>query len=107
MHPELTVVCSDTQTDFLCAKKLGFTMELIEDGQANALIYSSDKCMKAHDHQIFGDYVEKLFSLKKANVPKAKELLNMLWGSLSEKNKTDTCFTPGDSFGIPDNSSFI
>jgi len=48
-----------TQIDFALALKLGFQMELIVDDIPNALIYSSDKCIKGH--QVFGDYVSKLF----------------------------------------------
>jgi hypothetical protein len=34
---------------------------------------------------LFGKYIEILFDLKKKRIPRAKNILNMIWGILCEK----------------------
>jgi hypothetical protein len=62
---------------------LGFSIELIHDDQANALIWTNDKC--ATGSQVFKKCVRTLFELKKRNVTGAKQMLSMLWGSLCKR----------------------
>lgn len=94
-----------THTDFLLATKIGLKMEIIQDNKANALTYTSDQCIKGH--QMFGDYVSTLYPLKNKKIETAKLLLNILWGSLVEANKTKQRFTPGESIRIPENSTIV
>lgn len=72
-----------TNVDVRNALSLGFTVELIHDDQANALIWTNDKC--ATGSQVFKKCVDKLFSLKKRNVTGAKQMLSVLWGSLCKR----------------------
>jgi hypothetical protein len=72
-----------THTDLQLAKELKLKIELIEDGQANFLYYSSDKLMQGKD--LFGEFVNTLYPLRK-HAKLAKDILNILWGSLGELN---------------------
>jgi hypothetical protein len=73
-----------THVDLFWAKKLGASLELIQDDAPNFLSYSPDKLMPCS--RVFGRYVKFLFELKKQKVPGAKPLLNVLWGALCQKN---------------------
>jgi hypothetical protein len=59
-------------------------MEIIIDDQPNALIYSS--CIKGS--QLFGEYANTLYPLKVKKLHYSKLLLNIIWCSLVERNKT-------------------
>jgi hypothetical protein len=72
-----------THTDLELAKKLHFDIELIEDDQANFLYYSYDKLISGKE--LFSKFVEILYPLRK-NAKSAKDVLNVLWGSLGEIN---------------------
>jgi len=65
-------------------------VRMIIDGKPNAIDLQVRECRWMH---IFAPYIEKLFALKVEGVCGAKELLNVLWGGLSEKNST-TYFSP-------------
>jgi len=65
------------------AKKIGLKIELIQDTKPNFLYYSGEKTIKFGE--VFGDYVNFMFSLKEKNVPHSKDILNILWGALCEK----------------------
>jgi len=67
------------------AKKLSLKIELIQDEKPNFLYYSGDKTLKFGE--VFGDYVDFMFSLKEKNIPLSKDILNRLWGALCEKVK--------------------
>ena len=67
------------------ARQLGLTLELICDGvedEPNILLYPRSSCCTCVE--AFGKYVDLLFPLKVAGVPLSKDLLNTLWGALSE-----------------------
>jgi hypothetical protein len=76
-----------THIDLNWAKTIGLEINLICDGNVNALLYDREKVINAH--MVFRDFVNILFELKE-NHPDvkniSKKLLNILWGSLSEKN---------------------
>ena len=59
---------------------------LIQDGQPNAIIYTTDKLMLAQD--LFGNFVKYFTELKnKKNAPgMVKGILNSLWGKLCSAN---------------------
>ena len=66
------------------ARLLGLKYEMIEDGQANVLLYSRDKCLTAKE--IFGMYSDYLFPLKDQGIKEIKPIINVLWGALCEIN---------------------
>ena len=90
-----------THFDLDTAKKLGLDIELIIDDQPNFLYYSRDKCLTGYE--IFGSYVDLLFDLKQKKIPGSKSILNILWGSLCEKNKIDFKHKIGQTREIPTN----
>eukprot|EP01040_Poterioochromonas_malhamensis_P016790 gene16790-19151_t len=79
-----------TQTSLTQAKSLNLEIELIIDDKPNFLYYSRDKLITCQE--VFKSYVDLLFNLKEKNVPKAKKILNILWGALGEvKTKKYYC----------------
>jgi len=67
------------------AQKLGLNIELIQDDKPNFLHYSRDKLITCNE--VFKPFVDFLFDLKEKKVEMAKEILNRLWGALSEVEK--------------------
>ena len=67
------------------AKSLNLKIEMIEDNKPNFLSYSRDKLIGFNE--VFTEYTNYLFKLKEKKVPKAKLLLNILWGALTEIKK--------------------
>ena len=72
-----------THIDLLRAVQLSLEMQIIMDDQANFLYYSRDKLLTGSE--VFGQYVDYCFELKEKKAPKAKSILNVLWGALSQK----------------------
>jgi len=72
-----------THIDIKIAKELNLKVNLIEDDGPNFLHYAREKCLTGTE--IFKNYVEYLFKLKKNGIKSAKLILNILWGSLCEK----------------------
>jgi uncharacterized ubiquitin-like protein YukD len=68
----------------MTAKSYGLNIELIHDDQANFLYYSEDKLLNGAF--LFGHYVNDLYKLKLDKIKGAKDILNILWGALSEIN---------------------
>jgi hypothetical protein len=75
-----------THTTLEHAKLLNLKMTLLEDGTVNCIYYSPDKLIGCNE--IFTTYIDYLFELKERKVSKAKLILNILWGSLCEIDKT-------------------
>ena len=75
-----------THTSLEHAKLLKLKMTIIEDENANFLYYSRDKLIGCNE--IFTTYIDYLFELKERKIPKAKLILNILWGALCEVDKT-------------------
>jgi len=73
-----------THIDIRRAFQLGFDIELIQDDEPNALLYTGAGC-KAHGSVLFKEYFNKIYELKQQRVPHAKKLLNILWGMLCSK----------------------
>jgi hypothetical protein len=73
-----------THTDIYVARKLGLSIELIQDGQANSLTYGAGKCVTAS--KMFGTLIEYLYKMKLDKIPFAKHMITRLWGGLCEKN---------------------
>ena len=75
-----------THTTLEHAKLLKLKMTIIQYNNANFLYYSPDKVIGCNE--IFTTYIDYLFELKERKVPKAKLILNILWGSLCEIDKS-------------------
>ena len=71
-----------THLDIIVALKYGLQIEMILDGKPNALIYSKDKLMNGA--YLFKTYIDELYELKQQKVKGSKDLLNVLWGALTE-----------------------
>lgn len=90
------------------ARELGLDIKIIDDGEANVLIYSRD-CL-INGNLLFYKYVQFLFSLKERQIaPKrTKGILNILWGYLTRMNiYTRTCKDDDDIFEIPINGTLV
>jgi hypothetical protein len=74
-----------THTSMEHAKSLGLKIDLIQDGKVNFLYYPRD-CLISFD-EVFDKYTNYLFDLKDKKIPKAKDIINRIWGALSQKNK--------------------
>lgn len=75
-----------THYDIDNALSLGYDVELIQDNQANALIYSSET--RISGASIFKRYIEHFYNLKKAlkGNTTAKLLITIVWGVLCQKS---------------------
>lgn len=67
---------------------LGLKVELIQDDQANAILYKGarDRVLSKH---YFGKTIDYLYEMKKQHSKETrsfKNMLNLIWGSLCEKN---------------------
>lgn len=74
-----------TSVDLSNAKKLGFKYKIIVDDKPNFLYYSRDKLITFNE--VFKDYIDFMFKLKEQSIPKAKFILNILWGALCEMSR--------------------
>ena len=89
------------------ARKLNLKIELIEDGEYNFLHYSRDKLIEFR--AVFKSYVDYLYNFKQQKIsPYFKDVLNILWGSLCEKN-TKKLYVNGsnDKLNIKDDLEII
>jgi len=75
-----------THFDIKRALELGLNVELIQDGQANALLYKGNKTVSgAVMFKPYFDYVGKYMKDTKAKTA-LKKVINILWGALMQKN---------------------
>ena len=82
-----------THDDITRSIKLNLRIEIINKPN-NAIIYDKTDLMPMT--RIFGDYIQYIFKLKKDEVPLSKNLSNLLWGVLSQKNKITKVIKPDD-----------
>jgi hypothetical protein len=73
-----------THYDLKMARQLGLDICLIEDDEANCLLYKTGRIKGCTMFKTLMDY---LFDLKSKGVPFAKDLINMIWGALCERRK--------------------
>lgn len=79
-----------SHTDLNYAKnKLKCKLELIIDGEDNAMIYNKLKSIKT----VFEPFVNYLFEFKNKGIKQVKKYLNALWGALCQKNTLDISAT--------------
>ena len=93
-----------THYDISNAIRLKFKVDLIQDGQANALLYDASTRVKG-DHT-FGKTVDYLFDLKQ-KVKYTKRIISALWGSLCQKNKYNAYASSTKKEELPENSKLI
>lgn len=74
-----------THTSLEHAKILGLKIELIKDDKPNFLYYPREKLIGFNE--VFSKYVDFVFDLKQKKIPKAKDILNRLWGVLCELDR--------------------
>ena len=68
------------------ARRLNLIIKLFEDDEVNFLHYTRDKCLVGTE--LFSQFIDLLFILKdEKKMKRAKSILNILWGALSEKIK--------------------
>ena len=67
----------------MTAKKHGFQIDMINDGQPNFLYYSKE-CNVIASH-LFRPFTTQLYTLKKKGILYAKRILNILWGALAQR----------------------
>jgi hypothetical protein len=89
-----------TSIDVKVAVDYGLKIEMIQNGQPNFLYYSKDKLMNGA--YLFKSFVDELFELKSQKVDGAKQILNTLWGGLTEKNYFDHTYDPNEEMHIND-----
>lgn len=82
-----------TSIDIKLARMLGIQMTLIDDGNMNVLLYDRKKCTDGLT--AFCNFVQYMYKLKQKNVTGAKDILNCLWGYLSQV-KTKVLTNPSD-----------
>jgi hypothetical protein len=78
----------------------GLKIEMIQNDQPNFLFYSKDKLMNGA--YLFKSFVDELFELKSQKVNGAKQILNTLWGGLTEKNHFNHTYDPNEKMNIND-----
>src|SRR5690606_33328899 len=69
-----------THFDLELCKVLKINVDIIEDGQANCMLYKSGRI---NGNKMFGPYVEYMFDLKKKGLP-VKDISTLLWGKLTQ-----------------------
>jgi hypothetical protein len=84
-----------THYDIALAKDLNLKIELVQDDEANVLLYPN----RLNAHQYFGEFVNEMYSLKYQN-PLAKEILNSLWGRLCQKVIRKSILKPQNEINI-------
>lgn len=93
-----------THVDMQQALKLGFDINIIEDGKANFLFYPNESMLTAKN--IFKHYVDFLFPLKQQHTDLAfiKRILNVLWGALCERRVSSKhTFCEGSTITLNEN----
>jgi hypothetical protein len=91
-----------THIDLTRARELNLKIDLIIDTEANFLYYSRDKLLTGSE--IFGLFVDYMFDLKQKKLDGAKEILNILYGALSERNSKNRTIKYDEKYEIPGNS---
>ena len=67
----------------MTAKKHGYQIDMIDDGQPNFLYYSKE-CNAIASH-LFRPFTTELYKLKTKKIMYAKRILNILWGALAQR----------------------
>ncbi|HRP37145.1 MAG TPA: hypothetical protein PLS50_05015, partial [Candidatus Dojkabacteria bacterium] len=89
--------------DLQQAKKLGYKIELICDGEPNFLDYSGPG--KRANGVVFRKIIQELYDVKRVfgKFKVIKKLMNLLWGTLCERNKIKKYVDVNEQYEIPEN----
>jgi predicted CopG family antitoxin len=93
-----------THFDLNLAKTLNLTMQIKEKEEFNFLYYERTKLKSGKE--IFGDFINYLFEFKKNGVSAAKDIINPLWGAISECNEKKIIFKPEEGFELKNNNDY-
>ena len=93
-----------THYDMTMARRYGLEIKMIENEKPNALIYNKDQ--RVPGDQMFKEYVQILYPLKKKGVKLAKRLLNIIWGVMAEKHISHK-FIKNEIVDIPTTSNIL
>ena len=94
-----------THHDLSRAKALKLKITIICDSQPNILQYNKSDLVNGAS--VFSSYVNLLYPLKKNGCKPAKEMLNLLWGLLCEKNTRHKIQSNDDKDDTRDNEKLI
>jgi hypothetical protein len=91
-----------THIDMRQARKFGFEINLIKDGNANFLYYSDDKLFSGLS---FKGYIDEIYEIKEKTDNKDvkvyyKQLLSSLWGYLTEERYIQTYCKIGEVYDV-------
>lgn len=87
-----------THYDIMAARLLGLKITLMK-GKNNCLIYTKDKL--EYGQRLFKPTVNFLYKLKAKKLPRVKQILNSLWGSLCEIAERKITLAKDEEFEIP------
>ena len=95
-----------THHDINNAIKLGFKVEIIQDGEVNHLNYDGES--RIAGDKLFKPIIDYLFTLKK-KCPYVKKLISCLWGTCMERNYNKTIIDNNaeEDIEIPDGEKII
>lgn len=85
-----------THFDLELAKELKLPIELIQDSNANCLLYTGHR---VNGDRMFGQFAEYMYDLKKKGLP-VKELISSLWGKLTEKFRQSKIVKNNETYDI-------
>jgi hypothetical protein len=88
-----------THYDITNAMQLGFDVKLIQDGQANALLYDSQS--RIQGSRAFGEAIKYLYELKQ-KVKYTKNIMSATWGFMMEKTTKKFVVSDETDIEIPD-----
>jgi hypothetical protein len=84
--------------DIYHARKLNLEIKLINDNEANTLLWTRDNLLTGTE--LFGQFIDFTFGLKnKLKIDRAKKIINTLWGALCEKKTKNFVCGPDVDIG--------
>ena len=84
--------------DIYHARKLNLEIKLINDNEANTLLWTRDNLLTGTE--LFGQFIDFTFGLKnKLKIDRAKKNINTLWGALCEKKTKNFVCGPDVDIG--------
>jgi hypothetical protein len=84
--------------DIYHARKLNLEIKLINDNEANTLLWTRDNLLTGTE--LFGQFIDFTFDLKnKLKIDRAKKIINTLWGALCEKKTKNFVCGPDVDIG--------
>jgi hypothetical protein len=78
---------------------------MLGDDDFNFLHYSRDKLLTGNE--LFGRFIDCTFDLKQKKLPRAKAIINILWGALCEKLIKKHVLDNNEIYDIPDDNELV